>query len=247
MLAAVVPNFMLPKQVSQLIRDGRPDMSPPPGEEQNEMLASVPSGRAGGGGIPTLSGDMNRSDSSWRQIAPRPNPNGVGGATPGGSLMNDADGMDDETFAQFLKASEMEHEKQMQLRKLEADTRAKLEEDQAVVDFQSKMRASAKHSAHGASSGASASPPSLVVHPPSMSEKVGSDCEGSRTSREDGSHSHSRKSPHPPRPTSSMDEREKEERVQRAMAEFRLPQDVSEEEKAQIRAVLKMSIEAGAQ
>lgn len=227
-LASVIPSFMLPKQVNALIKDGRPDMSPPPGEEQNSVLASVPSGRSRSGshangrgaGIPNLSG---RPD-SWRQISPQPT-----NFLPG-------DEMDDESFSAFLKQSELEYERSQQYKKLQAQTRQAADEQEAVHQFQQRMRLAAKEEA-AAASVASTSKQHHYARSP-IKEKQFADIEG-RPSRP------SPQAPHHPY-VMPPDPDEIESQVENAMSNFQLPENVSEQERAQIRAVLRMSIAAGA-
>lgn len=214
MLASVVPSFMLPKQVNALIKDGRPDMSQ---VENDAPLTNVPSGRqpSNQGGVPTLTA----SNDSWRQIAPS-----VGGGS--GYRFTEADGMDDESFSAFLKASEAEYEKSQQLQKLQQQTR------EATLEEQKKTKSS-----QSSQSQSSFSSP--------LKKKF-----------TDNESAHSRPSPQPARLTSAstmarnsapLTDGEVETRVERALKDFNLGDTVSEEEKAQIRAVLRMSIVAGAQ
>ena len=264
MLAAVVPSFMLPKQVNMLIQTGRPDLgSVEEDEKQEALLRNVPSGRngqQGAGGVPTLGGGFrNISDTgsrastsgsgegNWRQIAPQmsPSDSGVPDITAA-----QADDMDDETFAEFLRASEREYAREVELKKLRAETQAAAERHEQQQQQPRRAPASAS--------------PSSAASPPGKLSTVRQDSEG-RSSVRDDLHGYSRldvpdrpsqrvSSPSPggaahARRVSSglVSPEEIDARIERAMTDFNLSGDVSKSELAQIRAVLRISMTAGAQ
>lgn len=264
MLATVVPSFMLPKQINMLIVNGRPDMSSPEddeldGQQQAEgkdgMLRSIPPGRSGGGaGVPTLSSGMTAGGGGgggggggdWRQIAPQPSP----------------DSMDDESFEEFLRASEKEYQREQEYKKLRAETQIAADQHAAAQlakqhharterDRREHGHAQAHAQAHAQTQhGHQQSPQQHHRHHRSQSgsgSHFGPNHGSGSGGGGSGNHASSHGSGHGSSPSKPLSATETDALVDAAMAKFDLPDDVSESEKAQIRAVLRISIAAGAQ
>jgi hypothetical protein len=219
-LSSVIPRFLLPKGVAQLIKNGKPDMGEGEGEgegeegQQNELLRSVPSGRSGApaAGVPTLNNNFGSTSSSRSQPQPQPPIN--------------PDALDDAAFEAFLRQSEMEFQREQE---------GKL----------ARMLGTSAATTNPATASKHVTQPAQHVFTQHQHGKVGTAASSSS--------SHSRSSPsssplplHLSDGASSLTEAERDRRVDAAIREFNLSPDVSPAELAQIRAVLKMSMEKGA-
>jgi hypothetical protein len=216
-LAAIVPSFMLPKQVNQLLRDGRPDMSPPPEEaaKGKPLLSNIPSGRpssgsqgstpagGAGGAVPNLRGD---SSQLWSQADAA-----------------EDDAMSDAEFARFLLESEREYQREMEF---------KLKHPSGASS--SRPSSAGSPGVPSAASAAAAAPSAcspMGLHPlplPSLIDAVAVSTQGSDSS---------------PPPLSDL---ELQARLEVALAEIQLGDDVSRAEREQLEQVLRISILANA-